>query len=88
MSTTSNGTRNRNNAVGYFSEESSLHFGPSIRRKLKLEAHVTSGCGKHKVKLKIIDTFWEKVWPELEKLGWTKVSVSPLLNAKRSQWAQ
>jgi len=49
------------------------HYGINIRRKLKLEAHVTSGCGKHKEKIRTIETFWDKVWPELEAQGWTKV---------------
>ena len=49
------------------------HYGIDIRRKLKLEAHVTSGCGKHKEKIRTIDTFWDKVWPTLEAQGWTKV---------------
>lgn len=46
--------------------------GKDFRRKLKHEAYLTSGLGKNKRKVRVVDTFWKVLWPELEKQGWTK----------------
>ena len=43
------------------------------RRRLKHMAYVTSGCGKNKDKERVVATFWDVVWPRLEKMGWKKV---------------
>ena len=43
------------------------------RRRLKHMAYVTSGCGKNKDKERVVATFWNVVWPRLEKMGWKKV---------------
>jgi hypothetical protein len=48
-------------------------YGKSMRRKIKLEAVLTSGCGVGKSKQKVVDAFWNIVWPDLLALGWTKV---------------
>lgn len=48
--------------------------GKSFRRKLKNETHYTSGLGKTKTKQKILEEFNNLVVPELEKIGWKKVS--------------
>jgi hypothetical protein len=48
----------------------------SLRRRQKGEAHLTSGCGFGKEKIKLIDGFWTNMWPSLEKLGWSKVRLA------------
>lgn len=42
------------------------------RRRLNHLAYVTSGCGKDKEKDRVISTFWDVVWPKLDKHGWKK----------------
>lgn len=54
-------------------EDRTDDYGKSMRRKIKLEAVLTSGCGVGKSKQKIMDAFWNIVWPQLLDLGWTKV---------------
>ena len=54
-------------------------FNIHERRQLKQQAYLTKGCGKNELKTRVLDTFWDTVWPLLKtKLGWTKVRVSPL----------
>ena len=55
-------------------DEGTDDYGKNMRRKIKLEAVLTSGCGVGKSKQKIVDAFWNIVWPDLLALGWTKVS--------------
>ena len=47
-----------------------------VRRKAKLEAYLTSGCGYGRKKLRLVDKFWTIVWSGLEKAGWRKVGQS------------
>jgi hypothetical protein len=42
------------------------------RRRLNHLVYMTSGCGKNKEKDRVISTFWDVVWPKLEKHGWKK----------------
>jgi hypothetical protein len=54
-----------------------------IRRKLNMEDHVISGFDTPKQQQEVIFLFWEKIWPELETAGWTKVSVGFRTRATR-----
>ena len=54
-------------------DASGTTFEIEDRRRLKHMAYVTSGCGKNKDKERVVATFWDVVWPRLEKMGWKKV---------------
>jgi hypothetical protein len=43
------------------------------RRRVSLEAHLTSSCGYGKKKQELVDSFWSVVWTGLAEQGWTKV---------------
>lgn len=45
-----------------------------LKRKQSLEAQVTTGCGGGRKKQRILDAFYETLWPMLEDLGWKIVS--------------
>jgi hypothetical protein len=45
-----------------------------LKRKQSLEAQVTTGCGGGRKKQRIVDAFYETLWPMLEDLGWKIVS--------------
>ena len=47
-----------------------------LRRKQSLESQVTSGCGWGKKKARIVDAFYETLWPILENKGWKLVSAT------------
>lgn len=43
------------------------------RRRSKFKTRLTSDCGTGEGKQKLIRYFWDRMWPSLEKIGWTKV---------------
>lgn len=45
-----------------------------LKRKQSLESQVTSGCGGGSKKRRIVDAFYDTLWPILEKAGWKLVS--------------
>jgi hypothetical protein len=45
------------------------------KRKVNLEAHLTSACGYGKKKQELVDSFWSVVWTGLADQGWTKVRI-------------
>lgn len=49
-----------------------------LKRKQSLEAQVTSGCGGGRKKARIVDAFYDTLWPILEEAGWKLVSMSNL----------
>jgi hypothetical protein len=53
-----------------------IDVAKEVHRKTRLEAHLTSGCGYGRKKLKLVDKFWTIVWSGLEKAGWRKVGQS------------
>lgn len=44
-----------------------------VQQRMKLEAHLTSGCGYGKKKTQLLEAFWGIMWKELELIGWRKV---------------
>ncbi len=44
-----------------------------VQQRMKLEAHLTSGCGHGKKKAQLLEAFWNTMWKELELIGWRKV---------------
>ena len=44
-----------------------------LKRRAALEAQLTAGCGYGRKKQELVDTFWNTLWLELEKTGWSKV---------------
>ena len=49
-----------------------------LKRKQSLESQVTSGCGGGRKKARIVDAFYDTLWPILEEAGWKLVSTSNL----------
>ena len=45
------------------------------KRRSSLEKVLTSGCGHGQKKKKVVEGFWLGCWPELQKAGWTLVSL-------------
>lgn len=45
-----------------------------LKRKQSLESQLTSGCGGGKKKARIVDAFYDTLWPILEEAGWKMVS--------------
>lgn len=42
--------------------------------KAKREANVTAGLGYGLKKKRLLDAFWNIIWPGLENIGWRRVS--------------
>lgn len=49
-----------------------------LKRKQSLESQVTSGCGGGRKKARIVDAFYDTLWPILEEAGWKLVSMCNL----------
>jgi hypothetical protein len=54
---------------------SSDNLNKELKRRAALEAQLTAGCGYGRKKQELVDTFWNTVWLELEKAGWSKVGL-------------
>ena len=63
-----------NTKTGYVSESPEEDdVAKKVQQRMKLEAHLTSGCGHGKKKTQLLEAFWSTMWKELERIGWRKV---------------
>ena len=43
------------------------------KKTKRIEALTTAGCGYGNAKKRVLDAFWNGMWPKLLEGGWTKV---------------